>query len=300
MTGRRVLVTGATGNQGGAVVDALVAADTEFEVYGLTRDRLGDTAAALTQRGVQMVEGDLYEPSSLRPHVEAVDAVFAVTNFWTEGYDGQVEQEKNLATVAAEGGIDQFVLSGAAGHHRETGVSPFESVAAIEGHARDCGVPLTMLQPAFFFQNLEGFLSGIFDGRLAWPLDEGVRLGMVDIHDVGHAARVAFERPGQFVGERYELAGDELTLADIAAAVTGTSASRSNHTTSLAEARTRFGDAFTEMFAWFNEAGPEADIERLSGVFGFEFAGLETYLRTHGWTNKQGMAVTPGWVEGLE
>ena len=301
MTGQRVLVAGATGNQGGAVVDALVAANSEFEVYGLTRDRSGDTAVALTQRGVRMVEGDLYEPSSLRPHVEAVDAVFAVTNFWTEGYDGQVEQGTNLATVAAEAGVDQFVLSGAGGHHRETGVPQFDSVAEIERHARQQDLPLTVLQPTFLFQNLEAFLSGIFDGQLAWPLDEGTALRMVDIHDVGRAAAVTFERPEQFVGERHELAGEELTLPEIAAVIAETTGiDVEPRSLSIGEARERFGDEFAEMFAWFNETDYRADIEGLSEVFGFEFAGLETYLRTHGWQNKQGMALVPGWVKGLD
>jgi uncharacterized protein YbjT (DUF2867 family) len=298
---RRVLVTGATGNQGGAVIDALVAADSEFEVYGLTRDRSGDTAVALTQRGVRMVEGDLYKPSSLRPHVEAVDAVFAVTNFWTAGYDGQVEQGTNLATVAAETGVDQFVLSGAGGHHRETGVPQFDSVAEIERHARQQDLPLTVLQPTFFFQNLEAFRAGLSSGRLAWPLDEGTTLQMVDIHDVGRAAAAALERPEQFVGGRYELAGDELTLSDIAAAVAETtSIDVEPQYLSVATARERFGDEFAEMFAWFNETGYGADIAGLSEVFGFEFGGLETYLRTHGWQDTQGMTVVPGWVKGLD
>jgi len=56
---QRILVTGATGNQGGAVVDHLLAAEQSFDVRGLTRDASSDAAASLEDRGVTMVEGDL-------------------------------------------------------------------------------------------------------------------------------------------------------------------------------------------------------------------------------------------------
>jgi len=85
----RVLVTGATGNQGSAVVDHLLASDDEFEVHGLTRDATGEKAQKLQDRGVEMVEGDLDDVETLKPLVADVDAVFAVTNFWTVGYTGR-------------------------------------------------------------------------------------------------------------------------------------------------------------------------------------------------------------------
>ncbi|MFC7007400.1 NmrA family NAD(P)-binding protein [Halalkalicoccus salilacus] len=94
----RVLVTGATGNQGGAVVDHLLASDAEFDVRGLTRDTSGETAQALEDRGVTMVEGDLDDPETLREPVGDADAVFAVTNFWTQGYEDQVQQGRTSPT----------------------------------------------------------------------------------------------------------------------------------------------------------------------------------------------------------
>jgi len=106
-----VLVTGATGNQGGAVAEHLLASDVEFEVYGLTRDATGDRARELEGRGVEMVEGDLNDLETLRPAVSGVDAVFAVTNFWTEGYDRQVRQGKNIAEAAKAEGVSQFVAA---------------------------------------------------------------------------------------------------------------------------------------------------------------------------------------------
>ena len=297
-----VLVTGATGNQGGAVVDHLLASEVEFDVYGLTRDASSDRAGELSEEGVTMVEGDLNEKASLQPHVAEVDAVFAVTNFWTAGYESQVQQGKNVAEVAAEEDVDQFVLSGVGSHERDTGVPHFDSVWEIDQHAQELELPLTVLQPVFFFQNLEAFADDVVaDGQLALPLEEGVSLQMIDTDDVGRAAAVAFADPDGFVGERIELAGDELTLAETAevlSRVTGREVAPVH--VPIEDAYESFGEEFTVMCEWFNEVGYSADIDALEERFGFEFTRLPAYLREHGWEDKDGMASVPGWVKAMQ
>ncbi len=295
-----VLVTGATGNQGGAVVEHLLASDAEFEVLGLTRDASGETAESLADRGVRMVEGNLNDPDSIRPHVAEADAVFAVTNFWTEGYEAQVQQGKNVADVAAEEGVEQFVFSGVGSHHEETGVPHFDSAWEIEQYASGLDLPMTVLQPVFFFQNLEAFAEDILEGTLALPLAEGVSLQMVDVDDVGHAAAVAFEDPDAFLGERVALAGDELTLAETAevlSKVTGVDVDPVH--VPIEDAYESFGEEFTVMCEWFNEVGYSADIDENEETFGFELTTLPEYLETHGWADKDGMAAVPGWVKAL-
>ena len=297
----RVLVTGATGNQGGAVVDHLLTSDTEFDVRGLTRDASGETAQALEDRGVTMVEGDLNDPESLRPHVADADGVFAVTNFWTEGYDQQVQQGKNIAEVAANEDVDQFVFSGVGSHEHDTGVPHFDSAWEIEQHAQELDLPMTVLQPVFFFQNFEAFVEDIVeDGTVALPLEEDVPLQMVDVADVGHAAAVAFADPDGFVGERFELAGDEKTLSEMAdglSEVTGVDVEPVH--VPIEDAYESFGEEFTVMCEWFNEVGYDADIDELERTLGFEFTTFEEYLREHGWENKEGMASIPGWVKAF-
>ncbi|WP_222919537.1 NmrA/HSCARG family protein [Natrinema sp. SYSU A 869] len=297
-----VLVTGATGNQGGAVVEHLLEADADFDVYGLTRDASGDRAQELADRGVTMVEGDLNETESLTPHVTEVDAVFAVTNFWTQGYDAQVQQGKNIAEVAAEEGVDQFVLSGVGSHERDTGIPHFDSAWEIDQHAQELDLPLTVLQPVFFFQNFEAFAEDVVeDGQIALPLEEGVSLQMIDVDDVGRAAAVAFDEPDEFVGERIELAGDDKTLAETAeilSEVTGRDVDPVH--VPIEDAYDSFGEEFTVMCEWFNEVGYDADIDALEERFGFAFTDLESYFRENGWEDKEGMASVPGWVKAMQ
>ncbi|RQG90192.1 NmrA/HSCARG family protein [Natrarchaeobius halalkaliphilus] len=296
-----VLVTGATGNQGGSVVDHLLEAETEFDVSGLTRDASSEAARELADRGVSMVEGDLNDPDSFSEHVSDVDAVFVVTNFWTEGYEQQVEQGTNVADVASEVGIDHFVLSGVGSHERDTGVPHFDSAWEIERYATDLDLPMTVLQPVFFFQNLEAFAEDIVeDGRLELPLEEDVSLQMIDTDDVGRVAATVFERRDAFVGERLELAGDERTLtetAEVLSTVTGVDVEPVH--VPIEDAYDTFGEEFTEMCEWFNEVGYSADIDALEDRFGFEYTDLETYLREHGWEDKDGMASVPGWVKAM-
>jgi len=297
-----VLVVGATGNQGGAVVDHLLASEADFDVRGLTRDATSDAAQTLESRGVTMVEGDLDDEVSLRGPVGDADAVFAVTNFWTQGYDAQVRQGKTLATVASEAGVDHFVFSGVGSHDEDTGVPHFDSANEIAEHVRDLDLDWTILKPVFFFENLEAFAEDIVeDGGIALPLAEGVSLQMVSNDDVGHAAAVAFENPDEFVGEAINLAGDSKTLAETAnvlSDVTGVDVEAVH--VPIEDAYEAFGEEFTVMCEWFNEVGYSADVDALEAQFGFEFDTLESYLREHGWADKDGMASVPGWVKAMQ
>lgn len=293
-----VLVTGATGNQGGAVVDHLLRRDEEFDVYGLTRDPESDAAQSLSDRGVDVVRGNLEDPGTYRDHVAEVDAVFAVTNFWTHGYDSQVRQGRDLATVAAEEGIRHFVFSGVGSHDRDTGIPHFDSCQEIDRHVQDLDLPATVLKPVFFYHNFEMFVGDILEGTLAQPLEEGQPLQMVDVDDVGRAAAVAFADRETFVGERYDLAGDELTLAEMAdtfADVTGVDVEPVH--LSIEEAAENFGEEAATMYEWFNEEGYSADIEAVETTFGFEFHTLEEYLRENGWERKAEPSRLPGMAK---
>ena len=297
----RVLVVGATGNQGGAVVDHLLASEDAFDVRGLTRDATSDAAQALEDRGVTMVEGDLDDPETLREPVGDADAVFAVTNFWTEGYDAQVQQGKTVADVAAEEGVDQFVFSGVGSHDEDTGVPHFDSAGEIDDHIRSLDLPWTILKPVFFMENLEAFAEDIVeDGRVALPLAGGVGLQMVTYDDLGHAAAVAIANPEEFVGESIDLAGDERSLAETAeilTEVTGRDVEAVH--VPIEDAYETFGEEFTVMCEWFNEVGYSADVPALGDRFGFEFTTLEEYLRGAGWEDKRGMDSVPGWVKAM-
>jgi uncharacterized protein YbjT (DUF2867 family) len=279
-----ILVVGATGTQGGAVVNHLIASDEEFDVHGLTRNPESDAAEQLADRGVTVEEGNLEEKDMLRPLVENVDAVFGVTNFWEHGYDHEVQEGTNLAEVAADVGVEHFVFSSVGGAERDTNISHFDSKYEIEERIRELDLPATIVRPVFFMQNFEGMRESIENGTLAMALDEGISLQMIDAENIGAFVARTFERPDQYQGKAFELAGDEHNLEDAAtvfSAVLGREVEAQH--VPIDDLREQMGDEYAVMFEWFNEHGYEADIEELRMNHDVAFTELEEYLREQGW-----------------
>lgn len=281
---KNILVIGATGHQGGAVVRHLLPLEDDFHVHGLTRNASSERAEKLSERGVTMLQGDMEDVASLQRCMEGMDGVFLVTNFWTSGYDSQVQQGKNAADVAAEVGVEHMVFSGVGDHEQPTGIPHFDSCWEIDQHLQELDLPTTVLEPVFFFQNFEGMSADILDGTLAMPLGEGVKLQMVDVDDIGKAAAVAFSRPDDFIGTRHNLAGDAKTLdqmARIFADVIDVEVEAVH--VPLDTAREQMGEESAVMFEWFNERGYTTDLERARETFGFRFTQMRDYLHKQGW-----------------
>lgn len=297
--GTSVFVTGATGNQGGAVARHLLRHAEPFEVIGLTRDPESDSAQALSREGAEMVPGNLNDSDSYREYVAAADAVFGVSNFWVYGYDRQVQHMTDLADAAAEEGIDHFVFSGVGNHDEDTGIPHFDSCYEIDRYIQDLGLPATILKPVFFIHNFEMFVEDILEGTLAQALSEGTSLQMIDVRDVGRVGAIVFANPDTYVNTRWDLAGDEKTLSEMAetfSAVTGTEVQPVH--LSIEVARENFGEEAAIMYEWFNEVGYSAAIDALEEEFGVEFQDLEGYLRENGWADKSAPSRLPGMVKG--
>jgi uncharacterized protein YbjT (DUF2867 family) len=274
---QKIFVAGATGNQGGAVVDHLLA-DGEWEIHGLTRDAESERAQALAGRGVTVVEGDLTDADRMRELVAGMDAVFAVTTFFEAGTDAEIEQGKILADAASEAGVDHFVYS-SVGSADTADLAHFQSKAAVEAYIADLDLPATVVRPVFFTQNFAGMMrEDIENGQLVMPLAEGVSLAVVDASDIGQAVVAALNDPETFLGETVTLAGDSLTLEEFAAAF-------GDHLGYEIEAvhadiedyREMAGDEMADMFAWFNEVGYEVDTDALRDL-GLSPTSFEAYL----------------------
>lgn len=280
-----VLVVGATGTQGGAVVDHLLSGKHgEFEVYAMTRHADSAKAHELGERGAEVVQGDLAEKNAIRPLVEDADAVFGMTNFWEAGYDGEVEQGTNLAEVAAEVGVDHFVFSSVGGADRDTGISHFDSKWKIEERIRELELPATVVRPVFFMQNFEGMREEIEGGRLATGLAEGVSLQLLDADNLGGFVAEAFADPERYLGEAYELASDEHTLESAAEAFSEALGREVEPVhVPVEDVREQMGDEAADMYEWFNDHGYEADIDALRENHDVDFTTLDAYLEKHEW-----------------
>src|SRR5437667_5372161 len=103
---RTILITGVTGNQGGAVAQALQGSG--FRLRGLTRKPESERAAALARRGVDVVKGDLDDEATLRRALAGAWGVFGVQNALEAGVEREEAQGKRLATLAREAGVEHY------------------------------------------------------------------------------------------------------------------------------------------------------------------------------------------------
>jgi uncharacterized protein YbjT (DUF2867 family) len=217
---RPIAVVGATGLQGGATVRALLDANTP--VRALARRTDSDAARALTELGADVVAADLDDPEGLRAAFTGVHGVFAMT---TPGYDQRTDIEVRhghaIADAAAAAGVPHVVYSSVGGAERHTGIPHFDSKRDVEEYLAARGLATTFVRPVFFMDNFAQFLTPTMeDGTLLVriPLPPGIPLQMIAAQDVGAVAAAAALDPDRVAGGSIEIAGDELTGEQIAAA----------------------------------------------------------------------------------
>jgi uncharacterized protein YbjT (DUF2867 family) len=286
MAQKKVLVTGATGQQGGAVVDALRSdATAEYELYGMTRDADSDAAAALAKRGVRVVEANMNDRASLDAAVEGMDYVFLVTTFFEEGPEMETRQGTRMVDACVAADVEYLVYSSVAGADRAP-LAHFESKRAVEEYITASGLEWTFVRPVFFMQNFEWQADDIERGTLAMPLAEDVSLAVVDVADIGRLVATAFDDPIRWAGETVELAGDELTLEGFAAAF----ADALGHDVAAVhldvdDYRADAGDELADMYQWFNDQGYDVDVPALSARTGIDYTTFAAYVDAH-WASR--------------
>jgi len=196
-----VLVTGATGNAGGAVVGALVAAGTPARA--LVRP---GTDASKLPRGVEAVEGDLNRPETLRPHLNGVDAAFLLS-----GYEAM---EQTLALMRRAGVRRVVLLSSSAAPSGDTSNAVARYHIDSERAVREAGLVWTFLQPSSFMTNTLQWAPQLQAGDVVRAPFPDVRVATIDPADLGAVAAAALTSDDH-AGRAYRLSGPEpLTTGD--------------------------------------------------------------------------------------
>jgi uncharacterized protein YbjT (DUF2867 family) len=278
---RVILVSGATGQQGGTVARNLL--ERGFAVRALTRDTEKAAARELADLGAEVVGGDLEDRASIERALEGVYGVFSVQQFWGIGAEGEIRQGVLLADAARAAGVEHLVYSSVGSAHRETGIAHFDSKWEVEEHVRASGVPYTVLRPVFFMQNWEFMREPILGGALPQPLDPDKPFQMIDAEDIGVFAAEAFDDPETWIGREVDIAGDELTMPEIAGVFSRVIGRNVDYVQVPWDAfEEQMGEEYTVMYRWFNDHGYEANIAALRD----EYPGLssfEQFLRANGW-----------------
>ncbi|KAI3332811.1 hypothetical protein F4824DRAFT_282970 [Ustulina deusta] len=234
---RKILVVGATGQQGNAVLSELshLATTTtsgslqNLKILALTRKPSSKNAQSLIPKygktlDLEVVEGDTKNPEPIFAAHKEIDAVFSYT---TMPVTEEEAQAKPLITASAKNGVKHFVFSSVerGGDERSwenpTDVPHFMTKHNIEHHLRKTckenpSMTYTILRPVAFMDNLNPAPS--FGPAMAamWrtlPLE--TKLQMISVHDIGIFGAKALLHPEDYANRAVGLAGDELTLLDV-------------------------------------------------------------------------------------
>nr|BFE55593.1 NmrA/HSCARG family protein [Dactylosporangium thailandense] len=237
---RPALVIGATGKQGGAAARSLLR--DGIGVRALVRDPDSEPAKALARLGADLVVGDLYDAASLAEPCTGVRAVFSVLR--PDMTDPQADAERtharNLVGAAVAAGVPHFVqtsVSGVGRHLEAPGWeegrwhrSYHEAVPPISDYwiskddvnelVRQAGFRAwTILLPSMFMEMFirpSVYFEDRIGDRLVAPVNPDTTCALIAVEDIGRAAAAAIADPDRFNGVELDLAGDVLTLEEIA------------------------------------------------------------------------------------
>jgi len=276
---KKILVTGATGKQGGAVADQLLRRG--FAVRAMTRKPESAAAQALAGRGAEVVKADLDDAASLQRALAGVWGVWAVQNTWEAGVEREEEQGKRQARLARESGVQHYVYTSVGSAQRKTGIPHFENKWRIEEVVRSLNFPShVILRPVFLMENFlgPGFIQG---DKLMAALQPTTSLQMLAVEDVGKYGALAFERPGELNRAEIDLAGDSLTMPQVAA-VLGKARGKPLEFLQLPISEIRkMSEDYAIMLEWFDRVGYDADIPGLEKKYGIKPTKLAEWAATH-------------------
>ncbi len=205
MQKRSVLVTGATGAQGGSVAKALLNSG-QYNVRGLTRNASSEKSKALAKAGAEMVEGTMDDIESLTKAMEGCYGVFGVTNFW-EHFEKEFYQGKNLVDTVHRSNIDHFVFSTLSSYKKlsngELSVPHCDIKAELEEYSRSLGLKATYVHVAFYFENFLSYFppQKREDGNYHFGFPQGdTPLSMISVEDLGRAVLSILNNPDKYIG----------------------------------------------------------------------------------------------------
>lgn len=209
LEGRTIAVVGATGLQGSAVTRRLV--KDGWRVRALTRKPEGDRARRLAALGAEVIRADSADRDALRRAFAGVNGVYSVQNHHVSGYDGEVQQGKNVVDAAVAAGGVHLVYGSAGIGIPGTGIGSWETKVDVAEHARRSGVPLTELRPMAFMELMTE--RRFYPNASVWHvmpklMGEARPVGWLSVDDLAVIVSKAFAEPETFVGRDLPLTSD--------------------------------------------------------------------------------------------
>lgn len=266
-TKRKVLVTGASGQQGGAVLNVLLARG--HQVRALTRKPDSEWAASVASRGVEVVSGDFTDQESLVRAATGVDTIFLMTTFMEAGIDAEIEQGLAMVEAANQANVGHLVFTSVASADKATGIPHFDSKFKVEEAIIASGISYTIVAPVFFMENITSpwYLPGILDGTLAMPMPADAAIQQIAVETIGQFVASIIERRESVFGKRFDIASDEKTGEEVAQILSEKLGRTISYAGFSPDALREENEDFAIMFDWFIETGYSTDTAALRDEF---------------------------------
>jgi uncharacterized protein YbjT (DUF2867 family) len=276
-----VVVTGATGKQGGAVARGLL--ERGHEVRAITRDPNSSQAKSLASAGATLIAASLEDSAAITKALEGATSLFAMTTPFG-GTDAETRQGVAAADAAKAAGA-HLVFTSVGSANRQTGVPHFNSKYEVEKHIAKIGVRATILAPVYFMENLYFGKEQLAQGIYASAVPPTRTLAQVAVADIGAVAVRILEDAGRFAGRRFDLASDELTGNDVVAILSRvTGRPFTYYQVPLDVIRQRMGEDGARMYEWLDHVGYTVDRAALHREFpDVAFHGFESWAKTQDW-----------------
>jgi len=211
---RVIVVVGAAGRQGGAVMRALL--KDGWHIRALTRNPDSPKAQALAAAGAEVVQGNMDDRQSLQSAFQGAYGVYSVQNPMISGLEAEVRHGKQVADAAKEANV-QHLVYGSAGIGKPTGIGSWDSKLQVEAHMKSLGLPVTILRPVAFMELMTD--KGFYPNVSTWYLmpkfmGDKRPVGWLSTTDLGIIAAKAFAAPEQFVGQDIRLSSDVKSIEE--------------------------------------------------------------------------------------
>ena len=284
-TDKLILVSCATGKQGGAVARALLA--RRHKVRAMTRKPESEAARQLRDLGAEVVKADLDNEASLRPALDGAWGALAVQNTWEAGVEREEEEGKRFARVAKDAGVQHLVYQSVASAHRHTGVPHFENKSRVEDTIRSLQFPShVIIRPVFFMENLlaPDTVKAIANGVLPLGIRPETKLQSIAVRDIGAYGLQAFERAAELNGREIDIAGDELTGPEMAGILSHVTGHRVEFQQIPIDGIRAFSEDVALMLEWFDRVGYDADIAATSREVSVAPTRFRTWAAQQHWS----------------
>ena len=263
---KKILVAGAIRQQGGDAVSHLLAQGHRVRVLehdpGKAKVMQGPDIHGIRDPDLQVIQGNIRKQEDLEKALDGVGGVFLMSHSG-EGPEEEVSHGKAVIDACAEKEIGHVVYSSVCCANKKTGVPQFDSKYAIEEYLKESGLSYTILRPVWFMEHFASpwYRPSIEKGVLATPLRADRPLQMVSADDIGRIVAEVFTKPSKFTEREIDIAGDQLTMNEIAAEISRVL----NHPVRYEQipedrAGEAVGQHWIPMFRWLNEHGYDADL----------------------------------------